>query len=71
MHNSNNKQVDDAYDIDVVMPMNILIDYGDIYLKTSGFLWQYYSDKPVLNNKLLLIFLLMTMIIFCLNLKKE
>ena len=29
-------QVDDAYDIDVVMSMYNLIEYGDDYSKTSG-----------------------------------
>ena len=31
----NNTQVDDSRDIDVVMPMNHLIEYGDIYSKIS------------------------------------
>ena len=35
----NNMQVDDAYDIDVVMPMYNLIWYIDNYSKTSGVLW--------------------------------
>ena len=42
----NNMQVDDAYDIDVVMPMYNLIWYIDNYSKTSGVLWQYCSDEP-------------------------
>ena len=29
-------QVDDAYDIDVVMPTYNLIEYSDNYSKTSG-----------------------------------
>ena len=33
---TNNTQVDDAHDTDVVMPMYYLIEYSDIYLKTSG-----------------------------------
>ena len=32
-------QVDDAHDIDVVMPMYNLIEYSDNYSKTSGILW--------------------------------
>ena len=36
----NNTQVDDAHDGDVVMPMYNLIEYIDVYLKTSGNLWQ-------------------------------
>ena len=31
----NNTQVDDSHDIDAVMPMNDLIEYGDIYSKIS------------------------------------
>ena len=42
----NNTQIDDAKDIDVVMPMYNLIEYSDNYSKTSGNLWQYYVDKP-------------------------
>ena len=30
----NNKQMDDAHDIDVVMPKYNLIEYSDIYSKT-------------------------------------
>ena len=32
------------------MPMYNLIEYSDAYLKTSGNLWQYYRDEPVLNT---------------------
>ena len=27
-----------------------LIEYSDAYSKTSGDLWQYYRDEPVLDN---------------------
>ena len=27
-----------------------LLEYRDIYSKTSGSLWQYYKDEPALNN---------------------
>ena len=46
----NNTQVDNAKDIDNVMPMYNLIEYSDNYAKTSGSLWQYYRDEP--NDKL-------------------
>ena len=46
----NNKQVDDANDIDVVMPMYNLLEYSDICSKTLRRLWQYYRDEPVLND---------------------
>ena len=36
----NNTQVDNAKEIDVVMPMYNLIEYSDNYLKTSRSLWQ-------------------------------
>ena len=42
----NNTQVDNAKDIDIVMPMYNLIEYRDNYAKTSGSLWQYYRDEP-------------------------
>ena len=35
----NNNQVDNAKDIDIVMPMYNLIEFSDNYLKTSGSLW--------------------------------
>ena len=39
----NNTNVDNAKDIDIVMPMYNLIEYSDNYSKTSGSLWQYSS----------------------------
>ena len=35
----NNIQVDNAKDINIVMPMYNLIEYSDNYSKTSGSLW--------------------------------
>ena len=51
MHKSNNTQIDNAKDIDVVMPMYNLIEYSDDYSKTSGslWLWQHYRDEPFLD----------------------
>ena len=46
----NNTQVDDAHDIDVLIPMHDLIEYSDTYSKTSGSLWQFYRDEPALDN---------------------
>ena len=37
----NNTQIDNAKDIDIVMPMYSLIEYSDNHSKTSGSLWQY------------------------------
>ena len=44
-----NTEVDEAQDIDRVMPMFNLIKYNDAYSKTSGSLWQYYRDEPALD----------------------
>ena len=40
-----NTQIDNAKDIDIVMPMCNLIEYSDNYAKTSGSLWQYFRDE--------------------------
>ena len=45
----NNTQIDNAKDIDIVMPMYNSIEYSDSCSKKSGSLWQYYRDKPFLN----------------------
>ena len=42
----NNTQVDNAKDIDIVMPMYNLIEYSDNYAKTKGSLWYYLRDEP-------------------------
>ena len=46
----NNTQIDNAKNIDIVMPMYNLIEYSDNYAKTSGSLWQYFRDEPDDNN---------------------
>ena len=45
----NNTQIDNAKDIDVVMPIYNLTEYSDNYSKTSGSLWQYYRDEAATN----------------------
>ena len=35
----NNTQIDNAKDIEIVIPMYNLIEYSDNYSKTSGSLW--------------------------------
>ena len=45
----NNTQIDNAKDIDIVMPMYNLIEYSDNYAKTTGSLWQYCRDIPARN----------------------
>ena len=46
----NNTQVDNAKNIDMVMPMYNLIEYSNNYSKTSGSLWQYCKDIPAIDN---------------------
>ena len=46
----NNTQIDNAKDIDIVIPMYNLIEYSDNYAKTTGSLWQYCKDIPARNN---------------------
>ena len=47
---TNNTQIDNAKDIDVVMPMYSLIECSNNYLKLSGSLWHYYIDPPALSG---------------------
>ena len=51
----NNTQVDNAKDIDIVMPLYNLIEYSDNYAKTTGSLWQYCKDIPARNNNNIII----------------
>ena len=46
----NNTQIDNAKDIDIVIPMYNLIEYSDNYAKTTGSLWKYCKDIPARNN---------------------
>ena len=46
----NNTQIDNAKDIDIVIPMYNLIEYSDNYAKTTGSLWQYGKNIPARNN---------------------
>ena len=41
----NNTLIDNAEDLDVVMPMYNLIEYIKIYRETTGSLWNYYRDE--------------------------
>ena len=41
----NNTLIDNAEDLDVVMPMYNLIKYGKNYRKTTDSLWNYYGDE--------------------------
>ena len=41
----NGVQIDNAEDLDVVMPIYNLLGYSKNYRKTTGILWNYYRDK--------------------------
>ena len=47
--NNTETEIDNAQDIDIVMPTYNLIEYSDNYSKTSESLWQYYKDEPKNN----------------------
>ena len=42
----NGTEIDNAQDVDIIMPMYNMIEYSDSYSKTSGSLWQYYKKYP-------------------------
>ena len=42
----NGIQIDNAEDLDVVLPMYNLLEYSKSYRKTTGSLWNYYRDEP-------------------------
>ena len=44
----NNTLIENAQDLDNVMPMYKLLEYSNNYSMTSGILWNYYRDE--LNN---------------------
>ena len=44
----NGIKIDNAEDLDVVMPMYNLLEYTKNYKKTTGSFWNYYRDEP--NN---------------------
>ena len=46
----NGVQIDNAEDLDVVMPIYNLLEYSKNYRKTTGSLWNYYRDES--NNLL-------------------
>ena len=46
----NDEHVDNADNLDIIMPMYNLIEYSDNYSDTSGSLWQFKRDKQNMNN---------------------
>ena len=46
----NSVKIDNAEDLDVVMPMYNLLEYSKNYRRTTGSLWNYYRDEPNSNT---------------------
>ena len=42
----NNTLIDNAQDLNIVMPMENLTEYSKNYSKTTESLWNYYRDEP-------------------------
>ena len=42
----NNTLIDNAEDLDIVIPLYNLLEYSKNYRKTTGSLWNYYRDDP-------------------------
>ena len=42
----NGVKIDNAEDLDLLMPMYNLLEYSQNYRKTTGTLWNYYRDEP-------------------------
>ena len=47
----NDEHVDNAENLDVVMPMYNLTEYSDNYSDTSESLWQFKRDEQNMNNE--------------------
>ena len=47
----NGVQIDNAEDLDVVLPMYNLLEYSKNYRKTTGSLWDYYGTYKVGKNE--------------------
>ena len=46
----NDEHVDNADNLDIIMPMYNLIEYSNNYSDTSGSLWQFKTDEQNMNN---------------------
>ena len=46
----NDEHVDNADNLDIIMPMYNLIEYSNNYSDTSGSLWQFKRDEKSINN---------------------
>ena len=56
----NDEHVDNADNLDIIMPMYNLIEYSDNYSDTSGSLWHFKRDEQNINNGNLLMLLQLT-----------
>ena len=43
---TNNAEVDNGEDLDIIMPRCNLLEYSEDYAKISASLWQYCRDEP-------------------------
>ena len=43
---NNNALIDNAEDLDILLPMYNLLEYSKNYSKTTGGFWNYYRDEP-------------------------
>ena len=60
---NNGVKIDNAEDLDIVMPMYNLLEYSKNYTKTTGSLWNYYRNErsnPVSSDSKMQILLLNT-----------
>ena len=42
----NSQLIEDAQDLDIVIPMHNLLYYSKNFRKTTGYFWNYYPDMP-------------------------
>ena len=49
--NINDEHINNADNVDIIMPMYNLIEYSDNYSDTSGRLWQFERDEENMNNE--------------------
>ena len=47
----NDEHVDNADNLNIIMPMYNVIEYSDKYSDTSGSLWQFKRDEQYMNNR--------------------
>ena len=50
MTHINDERIDNADNLDIIMPMYSLIEYTENYSDTSASLWQFKRDEQNMNN---------------------